>query len=132
MQSEMERLASDLGIANQVNFLGSYHDLGPLIVASKLMILPSVQESFGLVALEAMACGVPVIASRVGGLPEVIEDGVNSCLFERGDLEEAVDKSVILLEDGKRYMEMSLKAVETARTKFSREKIIRQYESLYG
>lgn len=132
MQTEMMRLASELGISHLVNFLGSYHDLGPLIVASKLMILPSIQESFGLVALESMACGVPVIASRVGGLPEVIEDGVNSYLFECGNLEEAIEKSVNLLKNQDLYKKISRQAVKTADTRFSREKIIRQYESVYN
>lgn len=131
MQSAMMKLASELGIGEQVNFLGSYSELGPLIVASRLMLLPSIQESFGLVALESMACGVPVVASRVGGLPEVIRDGTNGCLFESGNLDEAIEKSLRLLNDPDLYKKMTQEAIRTASTTFSREKIIRQYESIY-
>jgi glycosyltransferase involved in cell wall biosynthesis len=95
------------------------------------MLLPSLQESFGLAALEAMACGVPVIASRVGGLPEVIEDGVDGYLFELGNLDEAIEKSVKLLKDTQHYQQMSKRAVYTATSKFSRVEIISQYEKLY-
>jgi len=131
LQTEMMKLASELGIGGLVNFLGSYNDLGPLIVTSRLMLLPSIQESFGLVALESMACGVPVVASRVGGLPELIDDGINSCLFESGNLDEAVEKSVNLLKNPDFYLKLSQQAVKTARITFSREKIIHQYESVY-
>ncbi|MCK4835328.1 MAG: N-acetyl-alpha-D-glucosaminyl L-malate synthase BshA [Candidatus Aminicenantes bacterium] len=131
MQSGMMRLARDLEIEDRVNFLGAFNDLGPVIVSSRLMLLPSLQESFGLVALESMACGVPVVASRVGGLPEVIEDGINSCLFESGNLDEAIEKSVDLLNDQKGYLKMSQQAVKTATKTFSQEKIILQYESVY-
>jgi len=131
LQSEMVKLSEELGISDQVNFLGIFHNLGALIATSRLMLLPSLQESFGLVALEAMACGVPVIASRVGGLPEVINDGVDSCLFELGNLDEAIEKSVRLLEDTTGYQQMSKNAVHTATSKFSRVEIINQYEKLY-
>ena len=131
MQSKMKELTSRLNIEDKVNFLGIFNNLGSLIASSKLMLLPSLTESFGLAALEAMACGVPVIASNVGGLPEVIQDGVNSCLFELGNLEEAVEKSVSLLKNDKQYQQMSLNAVETATHRFSRTKIINEYEKLY-
>ena len=131
MQSKMMELASKMGIEDRINFLGIFNNLGSLIATSKLMLLPSLQESFGLAALEAMACGIPVIASSVGGLPEVIEDGVNSCLFELGNLDEAIEKSVSLLMDEKRYKEMSLNAINTATHKFSRSHIIDEYEKLY-
>lgn len=131
LQTEMIKLAADLGIGEKVRFLGSYHELGPLIAASRLMVLPSIQESFGLVALESMACGVPVVASRVGGLPEVIRDGVNGCLFESGNLREAVQKSLRLLNDPTLYRKVSREGIRTANETFSREKIIRQYESIY-
>jgi N-acetyl-alpha-D-glucosaminyl L-malate synthase BshA len=131
METAMMKLASELGIAEKVHFLGSYSELGSVIVASRLMLLPSIQESFGLAALESMACGVPVVASRVGGLPEVIRDGVNGILFESGNLDEAIDKSLRLLNDSDLYQKMSRAGIRTATQTFSREKIIRQYESVY-
>ena len=72
----MHRLGRELGIADHVRALGAQEAIIPLLSAADVFLLPSAQESFGLAALEAMACGVPVVASRVGGLPEVIEDGV--------------------------------------------------------
>jgi N-acetyl-alpha-D-glucosaminyl L-malate synthase BshA len=131
MQSEMMRLASELGVEDKVNFLGIFHHIASLMASSKLMLLPSKQESFGLAALESMACGVPVVASRVGGLPEVIDHGKDGLLFESGDLEGAVEHALRLLNDGDFYSRMSEAAVQTATHKFSRVKIIDQYEALY-
>jgi len=131
LKPKMERLAQDLGIEGKVNFLGVFNDLGAIIASAKLVLVPSLQESFCLVALEAMACGVPVIASQVGGLPEVIEDGENGCLFTLGNLDEAASKSVRLLTDSKLYKKITLNALETATQKFSRTKIIDEYEKMY-
>jgi N-acetyl-alpha-D-glucosaminyl L-malate synthase BshA len=130
-QPEMMKLARELGIEKRIHFLGVFHDIGPLYVSSKLLLLPSLQESFGLVALDSMACGVPVLASRVGGLPEVISDGEDGLLFEPGNLGQAVDKAVMLLRDNAAYQKMGRQAAQAATKKFNRGKIIRQYESLY-
>ena len=70
-----ERQAAAMGLSSHVEFVGEQQDLVPWLSTADLFLLPSSQESFGLAALEAMACGVPVVASRVGGLPEVIVDG---------------------------------------------------------
>jgi N-acetyl-alpha-D-glucosaminyl L-malate synthase BshA len=131
MQSEMMRLVAELGIDDKVHFLGIFHPIASLMASSKLMLLPSKEESFGLAALEAMACGVPVVASRVGGLPEVIDHAVNGLLFEPGDLDEAVEHALRLLTDEKFYVRLSEQAVRTATVTFSRVKIIDQYEKLY-
>ena len=85
--ADASRLARALGVADDVEFLGEQDQVVPLLSAADVFLLPSAQESFGLAALEAMACEVPVVASRVGGLPEVIEDGVNGFLHAPDDLD---------------------------------------------
>ena len=79
--------AEALGIADRVLFLGKQDSVAELLACADLFLLPSALESFGLAALEAMASGVPVVASRAGGLPEVVEDGVNGYLAPPGDVE---------------------------------------------
>ncbi|MCP4220977.1 MAG: N-acetyl-alpha-D-glucosaminyl L-malate synthase BshA [bacterium] len=131
MQCEMMDLSEKLGLKEQVKFMGVRSDIGKVIACSNMMLLPSREESFGLAALEAMACGVPVIASRVGGLPEVIEDGRSGFLFEMGDTDEAAAKAAILLKDRAFYSRMKEEALKVANEKFSIEKIVDQYEALY-
>ena len=131
LQYEMMELAGTLGIREKVNFLGVRSDIGCQIASSHLMLLPSQQESFGLAALEAMASKVPVVASRVGGLPEVIEDGRSGILFTLGDTEEAAGKAVRLLEDKALYDSVVAEAFRDAGEKFSMKKITDQYEQLY-
>lgn len=131
LQYEMMRLARKLGVEERVRFLGVRSDIGCQIASSHLMLLPSQEESFGLAALEAMACGVPVVASRVGGLPEVIEDGRSGILFTLGDIEEAVEKAARILKDEVLYDSIIEEGFREAREKFSMEKIVDQYEQLY-
>jgi len=131
MEYEMEALVEELGIEKSVRFMGVRSNVGPLIAAADLMLLPSQQESFGLTALEAMACGVPVIASRVGGLPEVIDDGRSGFLFTVGNTDEAAEKAVRLLKDKELYKSIQQEALNDAQHKFSMNKIVDQYEKLY-
>ena len=91
--------ARALGVADDVQFLGGQDQVVPLLSASDVFLLPSAQESFGLAALEAMACEVPVVASRVGGLPEVIEDGVSGFLHAPDDLDGMAASALRLLTD---------------------------------
>ncbi len=131
LQQEMITLTEDLNIRDKVRFIGICSSLGGLIASSDLMVLPSKEESFGLVALEAMACGVPVLASRVGGLPEVIEDGVSGFLFEHGNVDEASKKGLQILKDENYYDQIVKEGFKTANEKFSMKKIVSQYEELY-
>jgi N-acetyl-alpha-D-glucosaminyl L-malate synthase BshA len=131
MQCSMLSLAAELGIRDRVRFFGIRHVLGPLLANADLFLLPSRQESFGLAALEAMACGVPVVASRVGGLPEVIEDGVSGMLFDVGDIGQAVDKAAQLLTDAAFRERVRQAGLETATRRFCQDQIIAQYERLY-
>jgi len=86
-----EWLANTHGIARDVLFLGKQNDMSELLAISDILLLPSELESFGLVALEAMACEVPVIATRVGGIPEVVQDGVDGFLYAVGDVQAMAD-----------------------------------------
>ena len=99
-----------LGIAADVEFLGEQDQVVQLLSASDVFLLPSAQESFGLAALEAMACEVPVVASRVGGLPEVIEHGVTGFLHPLDDLDGMAASALRLLTDA----ELHRRAAETA------------------
>ncbi len=131
MKFEMISLAEKLKIRKNVRFMGICSSLGSMIASSDLMLVPSQKESFGLSALEAMASGVPVIASRVGGLPEVVDDGVSGYLFDLGDVNEAANKCLQLLNDPGLYEELSKGAIRSAAEKFSMEKMIDRYEEAY-
>jgi len=93
--------------------------------------LPSENESFGLVALEAMACEVPVVASRVGGLPEVIADGIEGFLVDPKDIGKMADRSVAILTNSSVRREMGKRAREKAHARFCSNKIIALYENYY-
>ena len=126
-----QRLARAIGVADDVQFLGVQEQVVPLLSVADVFILPSVQESFGLAALEAMACEVPVVASRVGGLPEVIEDGVNGFLHAPDDLDGMAASAVRLVTDESFRREMASKAHRTATERYSDERIVPLYEQYY-
>jgi len=98
---------------------------------SDVFLLPSAQESFGLAALEAMACAVPVVASRVGGLPEVIEHGVTGYLHPPEALDEMADSVVLLLTDEARRRAMGVEAARQVGERFCADLIVPQYEACY-
>ena len=131
LQYEMMAEVEKLGMEPHVRFLGVRSNIGAVIACSNLVLLPSQQESFGLAALESMACGVPVLASRVGGLPEVIEDGHSGFLFQVGNTEEAAEKAVKLLNDRELYHSIRQAGINVALEKFAMDKIINQYEKIY-
>ena len=125
------KLVRKLGIEAQVIFLGKQENLEELYSISDLMLLLSEKESFGLVALEAMACGVPCIGTNVGGLPEVINHGETGYICEVGDIEDIAAKAIALLTDSKLHQQLSKRSVETATTKFKADNIVEQYEQIY-
>jgi len=130
-RSAAEWLAHRKGIADKVHFLGKLGSVSEVLPLCDLLLLPSELESFGLVALEAMACQVPTIATRVGGVPELIDDGVTGRLFPVGDVDGMAAAAVELLRDGTRYEAMAEAARKLARTRYCASKIIPLYERFY-
>jgi N-acetyl-alpha-D-glucosaminyl L-malate synthase BshA len=127
---DAESEARELGVAEHVRFLGRIDSVASLLQGSDLFILPSQTESFGLAALEAMACGSPVVASRAGGLPEVIDDGVNGILEPVGSVEAMGRRAVELLRDPERHAAMRAAAIAKAE-QFSSQRIVPMYEAIY-
>ena len=125
------QLARTLGVSGDVQFLGERDQVVPLLSASDVFLLPSAQESFGLAALEAMACEVPVVASQVGGLPEVIEHGVSGFLHPLDDLDGMAASSLQLLTDPALHARAAAAARRTAETRYCESKIVPMYEQYY-
>ncbi|MBD8025203.1 N-acetyl-alpha-D-glucosaminyl L-malate synthase BshA [Ureibacillus sp. Re31] len=114
-----------------VLFLGKQENVAELFGISDLKLLMSEKESFGLVLLEAMACGVPGIGTNIGGIPEVIDHGENGYLVELGDVEQAAHYAIDLLQDEEKLMMFREAAINTVQTKFLAKPIIDHYEQLY-
>ena len=127
---DAEREARELGVAEDVRFLGRLDPVAPILAATDLFVLPSQTESFGLAALEAMACGAPVLASRIGGLPEVVVDGVNGILEPPGSVEAMARRAIEVLKDRNRHQAMRDAAVARA-GEFSADIIVPKYEAFY-
>jgi N-acetyl-alpha-D-glucosaminyl L-malate synthase BshA len=127
-----EMLAHRRGVHEHTTFLGKQEHVECVLGISDLMLMPSEMESFGLAALEAMACEVPPIASRVGGVPELVTHGVDGFLSEPGDVESMAEDAIRLLRNDELYRKVSKAARETALTRFCSTLIIPQYEELYG
>ncbi|MEH7075188.1 N-acetyl-alpha-D-glucosaminyl L-malate synthase BshA [Neobacillus drentensis] len=125
------KLVREFGLEDQVIFLGKQESLEELYSISDLMLLLSEKESFGLVALEAMACGVPCIGTNVGGMPEVINHGVNGFICEVGDIEDISSKAQAVLSDQTLHQQFSNQSLYTAKTTFKADQIVEQYEQLY-
>ena len=127
---DAEHEARELGVGGDVRFLGRLDAVAPVLAAADLFILPSQTESFGLAALEAMACGAPVLAARSGGLPEVITDGVEGILEPAGSVEAMARRAVTLLRDRDAQQRMRAAAMARAAA-FSAETVVPQYEAFY-
>ncbi|MGC1299748.1 MAG: N-acetyl-alpha-D-glucosaminyl L-malate synthase BshA [Alloacidobacterium sp.] len=130
-RSAAEWLAHKKGIQDRVHFLGKQESVNELLPLADLMLMPSELESFGLAALEAMACRVPTIATNVGGVPELIEDGVDGRLFPVGDVDAMADAAAELLLDPEKLAAMATAARKTAQQRFCASKIIPLYERYY-
>ena len=120
--------ANDLD--DNVLFLGKSNEIDEILCFTDLFILPSEQESFGLAALEAMAHGVPVVCSDVGGLPEVVEDGFSGYLCSVGDVETMTVRIIHILEDSERHKQFKRQAYQSSK-KYDINKVVSHYESLY-
>jgi len=127
-----EWLAKKNSVASDVIFLGKQETVTDKLGVADLFLLPSDQESFGLAALEAMACEVPVIATNVGGVPDVVTDGVDGYLVEPRDVAGAARRALEILSDEERRREMGRLARKNAQAKYCSTKIIPQYEEYYG
>ena len=130
-RSLAEHLARHHRVQDRVHFLGKQDNVSELLPLADLMLMPSEMESFGLAALEAMACSVPTIGTRVGGVPELIDDGVNGCLFSVGDVEGMSQAALALLKDEDRLNTMAANGRRTAQDHFCTSRVIPLYESYY-
>jgi N-acetyl-alpha-D-glucosaminyl L-malate synthase BshA len=125
------RVARELGISDLIDIVGAQEEVVPLLSVSDLFLLPSAQESFGLAALEAMACQVPVVASRVGGLPEVIEDGVSGFLHPPDAIDDMAQSGIDLLRDPVRHERVAKAACARVQVHFCAERVVPMYEDCY-
>jgi L-malate glycosyltransferase len=123
--------ARELGVGDRVVFLGKQDSVAELLGCADLFLLPSESESFGLSALEAMASGVPVVATSVGGLPEVVRDGVSGYLSAVGDVQAMIEAGTRILRDPALWAGMSLSAREEAE-RFRIDSVVPMYEAYYS
>lgn len=131
-RSECERLSRQLDLYDNVKFLGKQEALPEILAASDVFLIPSQSESFGLAALEAMACGLPVISSSVGGLPELIRHNETGFIAEIGDIDRMAKYAIDLLSNEKKYNIFSEKSRERAVNMFDKSKVIPIYEEYYN
>ena len=125
-------LAGQLGVIGRTQFLGSFPDVETVLGISDLFLLPSSNESFGLAALEAMSCEVPVVAARAGGIPEVVEDGVTGFLAPVGDVDAMADAALRVLRDRDLYLGMGAAGRHAALTRVHPDRIVPLYLGAYA
>src|ERR1700685_2702820 len=130
-RSQAEWLAVQKGIHEHVLFLGKQDQIREKLAISDVMLMPSELESFGLAALEGMACEVVPIATRTGGVPEVIEHGVSGFLADVGDVDAMAGYAISLLSDESALRAMGKRARAAAQEKYCSSKIIPLYEDFY-
>ncbi len=131
-RSECERLCRELRLCDQVKFLGKQDGLAEILNSADLFLIPSQSESFGLAALEAMACGVPVVSSSVGGLPELIRHNETGFIAEIGDIDRMAKYSIDLLTNPKKHKIFSENSRKRAVEKFDKSVILPQYMEHYN
>lgn len=129
--SKISELVTSLGIEENVLFLGKQKRVEELLSIADLKLLTSQKESFGLVLLEAMACGVPCIGTKVGGIPEVIDHGETGYLIELGDTTQAANYAVQLLQNDEMHRAFAARALQTVHERFHSSTIVEQYIDLY-
>jgi N-acetyl-alpha-D-glucosaminyl L-malate synthase BshA len=129
-RSDAEIQVRQLGIVDRVRFLGKLDDIVPLLSIADLMLMPSNVESFGLAALEAMACGVPIVATMAGGFPEFIVPGTHGYLLAPGDIKGMTEKALLLLSDESHWLACSEACVQQAK-QYETALLVEHYETYY-
>ncbi|MCR6110684.1 N-acetyl-alpha-D-glucosaminyl L-malate synthase BshA [Bacillus sp. A301a_S52] len=124
-------LVKKLELSHRVFFLGNQKRVAEIVSMSDVKLLLSEKESFGLVILEAMACGVPVIGTNIGGIPEVIEDGKSGFICEVGDIESIAARTLYLLKNPMMRKQMAQEALKRATVTFHQNRIVADYEKIY-
>jgi N-acetyl-alpha-D-glucosaminyl L-malate synthase BshA len=130
-RSECERLTRQLELGDSVKFLGKQEALEEILSSSDLFLIPSQSESFGLAALEAMACGLPVISTSVGGLPELVKHNETGFIAEIGDIDRMAKYAIELLSNEKKYRLFSENSRQRAVNKFDKSIVVPLYEEYY-
>lgn len=131
-RSECERLCRELNLCDHIKFLGKQNGLVDILNASDLFLIPSQSESFGLAALEAMSCGLPVVSSSVGGLPELINHNETGFIAEIGDVERMAKYAIELFSNKRKYDLFSKASRERVINNFDKEIVIPEYENFYN
>ncbi len=124
-------VAKQLGVSDKIRYLGNTQNIESILPCADLVFQPSEHESFGLVPLEAMACGIPVLSTASGGVCEVVEHGVTGYLCEVGDTDAMADHALRVLQDASRAAEMGRLGRERVEKLFNKQEIVPQYEQLY-
>jgi glycosyltransferase involved in cell wall biosynthesis len=127
----MERLVEELGLSASVSFLGSQEYVEDILPVADAFLLPSLHESFGLAVLEAMAVGVPVVATSRGGLPEVVIDGVSGYLRDPQDVEGMSEALIRLLEDPELSRSVAEAGIHRSREAFHPDRVVPEYLRVY-
>jgi glycosyltransferase involved in cell wall biosynthesis len=130
-RSAVDQRVRESAFASDIIFEGEQQNPVPLLSCADLMLLPSSQESFGMAALEAMACEVPVIATRVGGLPELIDDGRTGYLCGMDDMDAMTERAEQILRDPASTAATTAAALAMARDRYSAEHVVPMYEAHY-
>lgn len=130
-QSKMQQKIKALGLDKKVMFLGKQEDVAQIISLADVLLLPSEKESFGLVALEAMACGVPTVGSNAGGIPELVTHNETGFLAQIGDVDQMAEYTYALLSDSQLHARFREACLNRARYDFCNDRITYEYESIY-